>query len=56
MIYVIIDVMEKKVYCYEDSIEMGFALDSITRVRDYLDIPYRVNSYNNGQILAIRNR
>ena len=54
MKYVIIDVMEKKVYCYEDSIEMGFALDSITR--DYLDIPYRVNSYNNGQILAIRNR
>ena len=56
MKYIIIDVMEKKVYYCEDSIEMGYTLDSITRVRDYLDIPYKINSYNNGQIRVIRNR
>lgn len=56
MKYIIIDIMEKKIYYYEDSIEMGYALESITRVRDYLDIPYKINFYNNGQVLAIRDR
>lgn len=56
MKYVVIDVMEKEVYYFIDSIEMGFALDSITRKRDYLEIPYRVNYYNNGQVLVIRSR
>lgn len=52
--YIIIDVMEHNVYCFADDIEMGFSLDSITSVRDRLEIPYVVRYYNNGRVLSIR--
>ena len=52
--YIIIDVMEHNVYYFADDIEMGFALYSITSVRDRLEIPYVVKYYNNGKVLSIR--
>lgn len=52
--YIIIDVMEHNVYYFSDDIEMGFSLDSITSVRDRLEIPYVVRYYNNGRVLSIR--
>ena len=54
MKYCIIDVMEREIYFFQDDIEMGFALDSITSQRDRLEIPYKVHYYNNGKVLSIR--
>lgn len=54
MNYVIIDVMENEIYYFEDSIDMGFSLDSITSQRDRLEIPYTIHYYNNGKVLSIR--
>lgn len=54
MKYVIIDVMENKIYNYSNEIEMGYSLDFILENRNRLEIPYKVTNYNNGKVISIR--
>lgn len=52
--YVIIDMMEQEYYYYYDEITMGFSLDKILEERDRLEIPYKVERFNNGNVLVIK--
>lgn len=52
--FIIINQWTKTISYYDNEIQMGFSLDYIIDHLERLELDYKIRSYNNGRVIAVR--